>query len=103
MGELEDGVELPLPEEDSGGTEMPLGTTHDDDESDEDVDPDNPQWQLFLAAKNLTAPSGEDRLFYFILFLFLFYRWERERESESERQRENESEWERESESERES
>ncbi|XP_071547124.1 protein polybromo-1 isoform X2 [Panulirus ornatus] len=57
MAELEEGIELPLPEEDSGGTEMPLGTTHDDDESDEDVDPDNPQWQLFLAAKNLSAPN----------------------------------------------
>lgn len=59
MAELEEGIKLPLPEEDGGGggTEMPLGTTHDDDESDEDVDPDNPQWQLFLAAKNLTAPS----------------------------------------------
>lgn len=61
VAELEDGIELPLPEEDSssGGTEMPLGTTHEDEESDEDVDPDNPQWQLFLAAKNLTAPSGK--------------------------------------------
>ncbi|XP_042217828.1 protein polybromo-1-like isoform X3 [Homarus americanus] len=57
MAELEEGMELPLPEEDSGGTEMPLGTTHDDEESDEDVDPDNPQWQLFLAAKNLSAPN----------------------------------------------
>ncbi|XP_050687170.1 protein polybromo-1-like isoform X6 [Eriocheir sinensis] len=59
VAELEDGVELPLPEEDGvgGGTEMPLGTPHEDEESDEDVDPDNPQWQLFLAAKNLTAPS----------------------------------------------
>lgn len=61
MAELEEGIKLPLPEEDGGGggTEMPLGTAHDDDESDEDVDPDNPQWQLFLAAKNLTAPSGK--------------------------------------------
>lgn len=58
MAELEDGMELPLPEEDSGGTEMPLGTTHDEEESDEDVDPDHPQWQLFLAAKNLSAPNG---------------------------------------------
>ena len=62
MAELEEGIKLPLPEEDGGGTEMPLGTTHDDDESDEDVDPDNPQWQLFLAAKNLTAPSGKTYL-----------------------------------------
>ncbi|XP_066976704.1 protein polybromo-1 isoform X5 [Macrobrachium rosenbergii] len=57
MAELEEGMELPLPEEDSGGTEMPLSTTHEDEESDEDVDPDNPQWQLFLAAKNLTSTS----------------------------------------------
>ncbi|KAG0718393.1 Protein polybromo-1 [Chionoecetes opilio] len=58
VAELEEGAKLPLPEEDNnGGTEMPLGTTHDDEESDEDVDPDNPQWQLFLAAKNLTVPS----------------------------------------------
>lgn len=57
MSELEDGMELPLPEEDCGGTEMPLGTAQDDEESDDDVDPDNPLWQLFLAAKNLTAPN----------------------------------------------
>ncbi|KAK4299042.1 hypothetical protein Pmani_003145 [Petrolisthes manimaculis] len=57
LAELEEGMELPLPEEDSGGTEMPLGATHDEEESDEDVDPDNPQWQLFLAAKNLSSPG----------------------------------------------
>ncbi|XP_068230522.1 protein polybromo-1 isoform X3 [Palaemon carinicauda] len=57
MAELEEGMELPLPEEDSGGTEMPLSTAHEDEESDEDVDLDNPQWQLFLAAKNLTSTS----------------------------------------------
>ncbi|KAK7081997.1 Protein polybromo-1, partial [Halocaridina rubra] len=57
MAGLEDGMELPLPEEDSSGTEMPLGPAHEDEESDEDVDPDNPQWQLFLAAKNLTSPT----------------------------------------------
>nr|XP_045600014.1 protein polybromo-1-like isoform X3 [Procambarus clarkii] len=57
MAELEEGIELPLPEEDSGGTEMPLGATHEEEESEEDVDPDNPQWQLFLAAKNLSSPN----------------------------------------------
>lgn len=68
LAELEEGMELPLPEEDSGGTEMPLGATHDDEESDEDVDPDNPQWQLFLAAKNLSSPGGG----YPCNFLFVF-------------------------------
>lgn len=70
VAELEDGVELPLPEEDSGGTEMPLGTPHEEEESDEDVDPDNPQWQLFLAAKNLTAPSGKADLLMLCVCLF---------------------------------
>ncbi|KAK8745940.1 hypothetical protein OTU49_017190 [Cherax quadricarinatus] len=62
MAELEEGIELPLPEEDSGGTEMALGTAHEDEESDEDIDLDNPQWQLFLAAKNLSSPNDPNYL-----------------------------------------
>ena len=58
MAELEEGIELPLPEEDSGAADVPLGGQHEDEDSDEDVDPDNPQWQMFLAVKNYTSSSG---------------------------------------------
>ncbi|XP_076040518.1 protein polybromo isoform X4 [Oratosquilla oratoria] len=60
MCELEDGMELPLPEEE-GGEMMAVGTgAHDEEDSDDEVDMDNPQWQLFQAVKSLTSPTDHN-------------------------------------------
>lgn len=59
VGNLQEGEVLPLAAED-GQIDLSVSmTAHEEEESDEEIDQDNPLWQLFLAAKNLTAPNGE--------------------------------------------
>ncbi|KAB7505112.1 Protein polybromo-1 [Armadillidium nasatum] len=57
VANLQEGEILPMPVED-GQLDLSVSmAAHEDDESDEDVDQDSLFWQLFMAAKNLTAPN----------------------------------------------
>ena len=59
MANLKEGENLPMPEEEQGMDMNVTMATHEDEESDEEVESDNPVWQLIHAVKTFSTPNGK--------------------------------------------